>query len=272
MTLPELDIRQLLIEELQKRRNSNSSYSQRAFAKYLGITSGSLSKIIAGKQGLSRVRAQKILGKISLTAKEKEIALIKCDATWSRSIKVRKSAAIIAARLASVGLIHVNKLKHFRDWRCFTILEALRLERNQIRTAKAAATHLGLTVEEVISSLRSSEALGLASECNGTWTRTSKTIETTNDIPSDILKQCHRDVLNLAIEGIGLDPKKREFQSLVLAFDSRKVEHAKQLIRQFVSDFNNKFETATDSDDVFYLSVNFFPQTTQTKGSTQNEG
>lgn len=256
-------MQELLSKEFDRRKRLNKQYSQRSFANYLGITSGSLSKIIAGKQGVSRDRAKKILAKISLSSKEEEIILTHCDADWSRSQATRKIAAARVATLAAKSCLQISALNHFRDWRCFSILEALRLNKRPLKTIRSIARYFGLAEADVQASLMSSQALQLAADVNGVWQRTSATIDTPNDLPSTILNDCHRAVLQLASDALNLQPREREFQSLFLAFESSKTLEAKKMIRKFVEDFNSKFEHDKNTDDVFCLSINFFPQRAQ---------
>ncbi|MFS4460461.1 helix-turn-helix domain-containing protein [Bdellovibrio sp. HCB2-146] len=59
--------RTYLKEELQRRKERNSRYSLRAFAKTLSIDNGQLSKIISGKALLSVDLADNISKKLKLT-------------------------------------------------------------------------------------------------------------------------------------------------------------------------------------------------------------
>lgn len=64
--------RQYLKEELKRRTERNPRYSLRAFATALEINAGTLSRILSGKQIISRNLAKKLAGMLELGTQEHE--------------------------------------------------------------------------------------------------------------------------------------------------------------------------------------------------------
>lgn len=62
----------IIIRELELRKQRNPLYSQRAFARDLGINQALLSRIMANKIILSRTQAQNILDQLGLTEDERK--------------------------------------------------------------------------------------------------------------------------------------------------------------------------------------------------------
>ena len=56
----ETDFREVLKQVLQKRAGNNPSYSQRAFARDLGISPSTLSEVLKGRYGLSEKKSREI--------------------------------------------------------------------------------------------------------------------------------------------------------------------------------------------------------------------
>lgn len=68
--------RKLINDEFRRRRTKNSRYSQSAFAKFLGLDTTYLSKLIKGKILLSLDLAEKITKKLNLTTNERKDFLL----------------------------------------------------------------------------------------------------------------------------------------------------------------------------------------------------
>src|SRR5690348_4546236 len=61
----------LLRQKLEEAKIRNSSWSQRAFAKKLGLSSGALSEIMTGKRPLSMKARKKIIDRLQLSPDER---------------------------------------------------------------------------------------------------------------------------------------------------------------------------------------------------------
>src|SRR3954468_13014795 len=59
-----------LSEELARRMKSNPRYSQRAFARQLGLSAGELSEILRGKRSLSLRSALRVASSLGLSPSE----------------------------------------------------------------------------------------------------------------------------------------------------------------------------------------------------------
>src|SRR4051794_24183987 len=75
MLIGALDYRKFLRLELKSRKQHNLAYSQRAFARDLGIAAHRLSEILQGKQGLSAASGAKIADRLGLSSDEKSYFL-----------------------------------------------------------------------------------------------------------------------------------------------------------------------------------------------------
>ncbi len=58
--------RLFLEEELLTRKTRNAAYSQRAFARDLGVTQPLLSAVLAGKKNLSKEQVKNIIDKLNV--------------------------------------------------------------------------------------------------------------------------------------------------------------------------------------------------------------
>ena len=85
----------------------------------------------------------------------------------------------------------------------------------------------------------------------------------TNDVSSENIQHYHQEVSRLAINAVANVPlDKREFQSYIINVNKKNIERAKEIIRNFMSDFARELESInTDSDATYNLNVQFFPIT-----------
>ena len=77
----------------------------------------------------------------------------------------------------------------------------------------------------------------------------------------DSIRAYHKQILALATESVNLSNEERELGALSLAVRTSDFERAKQRIREFRQNFNREFGVDRDGDEVFCLSVQFFPLT-----------
>ncbi len=84
-------------------------------------------------------------------------------------------------------------------------------------------------------------------------------VEIESDLASEAAKNFHISSLNMAKKSLEiLKSSEREFQSLILNFSSEDLPDAKEEIRNFIKEFNEKFGK-NQGDQVSQLNVNFFP-------------
>ena len=85
----------------------------------------------------------------------------------------------------------------------------------------------------------------------------------TNDVSCENIRHYHQEVSRLAINAVtNVSLDKREFQSYVININKKNIERAKEIIRNFMSDFARELESInTDPDATYNLNVQFFPIT-----------
>lgn len=92
---------ELLIQEIAKRKASNSRYSLRAFARFLGMAPSTLSRVLANHQELSISGSKKIMRKLKFSEEQKIIFI-----TSVAEEKKRRAIQNLAKGLESVKTSH----------------------------------------------------------------------------------------------------------------------------------------------------------------------
>ncbi|OFZ47663.1 MAG: hypothetical protein A2381_09395 [Bdellovibrionales bacterium RIFOXYB1_FULL_37_110] len=78
------DYQHLLESEFHKRLERNTSYSLRAFALSLGLTSSAISELLSGKRKISVKKAESFVDLLDLTIEEKDRFINSVKSTKAR--------------------------------------------------------------------------------------------------------------------------------------------------------------------------------------------
>lgn len=79
-----IEYREILSREFQKRRERNANYSLRSFARDLDLAPSRLSEILNYKQGLSQEKAKEVCQALPISNYEKEVFLLSVQASHAR--------------------------------------------------------------------------------------------------------------------------------------------------------------------------------------------
>lgn len=213
--------REFLNSELIKRTKKNGAFSQRAFAKMLGLSPGELSEILNGKRKLSVKKALQIAENLSLNPEE-TLAFINLTKPPLINENTPSSGGKTSQKL-SMDLFEV-----VGNWYCFALITLSECEGfswNKDYIAKK----LGISVAEARDALQKLIKVGLIEQDKKSDYRvTADFIISPDQIPSAAIRKSHFDLLNKAmialeeashnernITGIGLALNESEYKSIV---------------------------------------------------------
>lgn len=241
------ELRQLLQSELSHRRNRNSLYSLRAFARDLGIGVGSISEVMSGKRELSKKNILKVLQNLNLTTEQKA-ELLKTD---EKSVKPVQDEH---------QLLLEDQFKLIADWYYLAILNLAKLKVNKANP-EWISKRLGIEPYMAIEALERLQRLGLLKIEKSKLVRTSQPLTTSRDLPSTAIRKHHAQNLLLAEKAIHNVPiDLRELGSVTMPVNLKKLTKVKELLlktRKKVADLLED-DNATE---IYTLSFQLFPLT-----------
>lgn len=234
----------LLSEEFKKRRLKNPSYSLRAFARDVGLGKTTVCEVINGTRRLSVHHIDIVSKTLNLT--EDTIRTLKQDLSNSfdqiRSILDQEDHCLI------------------EDWYYLAILNLAKLRESKC-DAGWIAERLGLEEELAAMALKHLLEKEMISDDNGRMKRLSSLVTSTNNVPSDSIKEHHRQSIEKSLEAIDIIPvEERDFASITYAIDKKNVPEAKEMIMNFHRKLGKLLET-DNATDVYRLNIQFFPLT-----------
>lgn len=228
----------LLIQEFVERKTNNPRYSERAFAKSIGVSPGFLKLFFQGKRFLSAKRAKIIADRLG----------------WSEVEADELISAVVKKKNPTITSLPSERFAEISDWYHFAIIEILKVKKNL--TPDQIAKYLNISPTEVNFSLSLLCKYGLVNLVDGKYLPEQNYIVPAAS--SSAIRKFHRQCLEKAIEAVDAQSKEeRELRSLTLAFDSSRKEEASAYIKNFVSKFEAKFGSG-NLDKVYQLTLAFY--------------
>ncbi len=251
----QFEFKKILRGEMDRAKGRNPSFSLRAFAKRLGLQPSALSEIMNGKRMVSKKMANKVLERLCVPPNERAALLSGLDRNGKMSDPE-------TAELIQVNMDHYYMIA---DWYHFAILSLS--ETPHFRgEPQWIADHLNITAGEAKQALIRLERLGLLERNKKnqlTWSGVHFT--TTTDIANLSLRKSHYQNLELAKDSLDKDDvEERDFSSMTMAIDPKKIPEAKKRIREFRRSLSAFLENG-EKTQVYRICLQLFPLSRSTK-------
>ena len=253
-----------LSAELERRVRKNAQYSLRSFARDLSITSSWLSEVLNGKKGMSAEKAQGLCYDLGLSSVEGKLFQLSVRASHSRSAKDRTLAQQelkkFRAGKSSLKKLTSEEFQPLSDWYYLALLELTELP-ECLHTPEWFAKKMNLPLRLIQSALKQLQDKGHLKFESGQFVASHTESVTTFDIPSETIKNHHRQMMDQARLALQEQPvQQRDFLNMTLAFESDRAEEAQKVLRKFQQEFAKQFypQDADSKNSVYQLSMQFF--------------
>lgn len=239
----------LLKQELETKKNSNPDYSLRKLGKDLGMNSGILSSIIAGKRKVSYDLAEKVCLKLGMPAAEIMVLLAEPDISQKVSIKkAAKEHYEILDRIEYSTLYALIKTADFKT------------------DVRWIAERLEVSEEETVEMIRKFVRLGILR-----FNENSQLIRN-DDMnllhladKSEALDRLMLAMINNSIEYFkNRDDFKSEFPVMTMSVNSSRITEFKKRNFRFLMECF-EFLQQGELDQVYAFAQQFFPLTKKDK-------
>lgn len=236
-----------LNEELKKRKNKNSGYSLRAFAKMLGVSSSFLSKVLNSKKGISSETLYKFSSRLNMHPRQFEL--------------FAESLTQDQAVVPEIRNLELDQFKFITDWYHFAIIEMATIK-NCIMSSDNISKKLNISIElaqAAIDRLQRLEIIHLDQDqkvINDIQNFSTSHISTISSAQTEH----ERQILHKSIEALDLySTDDRSQSSITMAIPKNKMKIAKKMIKDFRREFMAKMQSGKNREKVYQLSVSFFP-------------
>lgn len=245
-----------LATALAAKRQKNGRYSLRAFARFLDIDAGVLSRIMTGKRPPALDTAERLISALKLTRDERRMFLE--SVVQDKGRKTLSIAGLQDDLKPEVQSIPSELFKIICDPLHYAILE-LTFSKDFIAKPQAIAKRLGVTTVEAEVAIARLLEVNLLKRDGKKLLKTNKHI-TTHDKQSTTQALQNRYVasLDLAKRALQKEPiSRRNMTSMTMCIDPTRIPTAKAMIEEFTDKLCSYLEGGTRLE-IFELAINLF--------------
>ncbi|MEK2645803.1 DUF4423 domain-containing protein [Bdellovibrio sp. BCCA] len=242
-----MEFSDFLKEHHERRKLRNPQYSLRAFARDLGVSSGRLTDYLSGNTIPSEITLQKLSSSLALSSLEMESVreLLEKQKYMSRGQGFDRQ-------------LTEEEFKQVSDWRCWSILSLFKSSEFQPEISWIAQK-TKFSVREVEEHIRNLENAGLVKQTEYGYVRTNQRVTTSNDVPSQAIRQAHKQFLKIAESAMDNVPvDKRDMTSMTMCISLENLPKAKSLIAEFRAKLSELLESG-HATEIYNLNVALFP-------------
>lgn len=250
-----------LRRELEQRQAKNARYSLRAFASFLEISPGCLSRALNDKASLSIKILERALTKLNVSDTERSRYLVSSiEEQQKRAIKKSGFQTKTIQNELSIDEIESSVMDQMVEWYHFAILELAAVDGFKLST-RSIAQALGISKEDAESAILRLLQRGLLRRVISGFEKTKPVMLNKNrgTMTSDSIRNYLDQTLAKAQESLRRDPlPERSMTSMMIPIDPRKLPVAKLMMEQFVLQMC-EYLSAERKERVYNLNVNLFP-------------
>jgi len=248
----------ILLSEYEDRRKRNPSYSLRAFARFLGLESGTLSGILKGTRPIPRKDALVIVEKLSLSPIRKKVFLECAEATSDlrKLLRMKPSKETLSTLLDD----QIALLAHWEHLAVLALLET----KEALLTPETISRRLGIPAAKTNEILDELFNAGLLEKPSRNRFKPSKLAEGRNTATPNVTSAriLARQSLDLARQKFIEDVEHLSyFGSNTLAISKSRILEAQELLIEFRKRLCCLLETG-EKDEVYMFNIQLFPLTT----------
>ena len=254
-----LDVAELLKDKFKIKKDSNPSFSIRAWANQLGLKShGPLQQILAGKRSLPKKYIPMVSKSLGFDVGESMYfeTLVDFDKAKTQEQKELYFERLkhLRPKHKDISILELENFKFFEN-PLHSIFRTL-MEREDFEYDSAWVKKIlryKVTQSEVEDVIKRLIKLNLIEEKDGKVFKKYKTVQNKIDVPSRAVEIFHEKMSLFAAQEVSQqDVSQREFNSFSFNIDKNKMGMAKIRLREFAKEFIEEFEADTFGNQETY--------------------
>lgn len=236
-----------LDQEFKNRKVKNPSYSLRSFARHLAISPTQLSMVLSGKRTLKPKMAVHLTEVLGLTATEM-LSLLDEKSETKTSHPSPDNFQVLS----------LDEFGPIASWQYYAILGLASLREN-IADPIWIAIKLNISADQAKIYFEDLIRLKHIAVKAGQFRQISQDTRTKDDLPAQTIRRFHKQMLQIASQKIDVvDVSLREYASMTIPINPRKISSAKKMIRDFKESFSKEMARGQKTE-VYDLCIQFFP-------------
>lgn len=244
-----------LQDEYLRRLNNNPLFSQRAFAKLLGLSPGALSEIMSGKRKLTYKNALKLASKLGLSTIDTKNFVMLLDDTKSSIMDQSGQKKKFQDKKLTDDIFSIVS-----NWYCFAILNLV--DCHDFKWSITwIASRLNISANQVKDAIEKMTRVGLLQKLDIGYATVEDFVLSPDGVPSRAVRNYHHQILDkakLSLEEQNVDD--REISGISLAINSKHLPMIKKDVDNFQREIIEKYCKGR-RDEVYQLEFALFKLT-----------
>lgn len=258
------DYRLYIKDFIQEKRSHNPSFSDRCAALKIGISSGSLTRILNGTRHVGESVANKMIEFLGLRKNEGQyfLLLVKYAKADNEAKRTEVYQLIKNLQLQLHSIIPEDKHLFFENWYNLAIYELLRVkpEINNLQ-------NIGDNLIPIVSESKIKKSIDLLLQLGYIEQTDNKTFKVKNSFLStgerwdgDAIHALQIIMSQLAVEALNRFPKKeRDFSTYTSALSPKAYNEVKQLLANTRKEIEKIEKADSKADKVYQINLQLFP-------------
>ncbi|MCX6117144.1 MAG: TIGR02147 family protein [Proteobacteria bacterium] len=262
-----IDYSDFLTDLFEFKKSLRPSLRQSNFAKQIGLTASVFSEVckktrdipssnlplVIRKLGLSTIEGRFFVDLVQLRIAKRKNKLIAAS-----EIEARLNLVAHADRGWDVVNLEEDQPAVLKSWIHMAAKESLNLS-DFILTRESLARLFQIDVEMAESVIRDLVKDRFIEPSDRSFQAKSKNVTTTKDVPSAVIQEYNRGILDLAKNKMNkLEVHQRDYSTCLMAADATRIEAAKEMIKNFRRGLMTYLEGGTKKNALFCFSAQLF--------------
>lgn len=261
----------ILGRALKRKQSANSLYSQRAFARDLGVSSAFVTKLLTGQRTLPLNRFKKLARLLEMDSTEQDEYL---QALIFHSLKSPELRALaqertftVPSKMGKYSRQEKRKFHVLEDWYNLAVLD-LATCTGFNPDPRAIGRRLGITTLQASESLSCLVRIGLLKQVGDTYEKTDRDVFFPAARSQELIRNYHRQMIRKAYEALNKkseeDYERRLITGFTIAANPEQLEKLKKMIFDFASEAGEQLSHG-ECSEVYQLNVQLFPLSEKAK-------
>ena len=261
-----LDYRDFLRDYYAFRRSQDAGFSQRVFAREVGIAASSSSLIPAilnGQRNLSpnlRIKFGKVLGLNERDYRYFDL-LVQFKQSKGMTEKNFFFAQLAKFRTSRAQILDETQYRFFSRWYYSAVWNYFGIHQKQKHPGIIGASMVPpLTSAQVEESVSLLLELGLIKKTASGYTVTDKHIYTEKDVQAMAVRQQFMELMSMAVQVLDtVPPEERQYNSLMFSISTAGFQAIKDRMRSFQEEVREIIDHDAKEDRIYTLNMQLFP-------------
>ncbi|MBU0505464.1 MAG: TIGR02147 family protein [bacterium] len=250
----------------EKKKQQLGKYSYRQFSDDMGFAASNyLHLVVSGQRNLSEDAVNKILTRFKWQANEKKF--FKNLVLYNQAKKdedKNKYRQILEKILGKKRvLIGFDQFSYFSKWYLPILREMVALK-NFVPNLNWISNRIqpNIPEEDIKNGLTVLERLKMIQRHKNKWKQSEEHLTTPIQINSSMVHNYHREMLNLSLNALEMNPDKRDISAMTMSLSKQQYEWLKQRVIDFRDEVQQELQGMQgDHTLVAQLNIQLFPTT-----------